>query len=64
MKIINAKGKSLFFIDKNIKLEIEKKINLNDFLNFFLEVYSELLLVKYDITKNKIKNKKMSKNIN
>jgi len=50
IKIILAdKGKKLFFEKNNMRFEIDRKIDLNNFVAFFAEVYAELVIAKYNI---------------
>ena len=51
--ILADKGKKLFFEKNNMKLEIDKKVDLNDYISFFAETYAELIVAKYNLKNNK-----------
>jgi hypothetical protein len=53
--ILASKGKKLFFERENMKLEIDKAIDLNDYISFCAEAYTELVIAKYNLNKKRAK---------
>ena len=53
-----SKKGTLFFTAKNMKLEIKGKISLNRFIEFFTEIFAEIV-----IAQQKIKSKKRIRSI-